>query len=274
MNRTALALSLVLTMFFSAVAATGNAEVASAASPVWVEVARGSGGIGLNGPAENGTDLFSVSHTEWRILWTVVPVESGLPVGNGSDFRFIVRPEIGRSANIADVSGKVFSEPETGVIAIFANSGFKYSFNRTYCVETHVSGYTYYELIVEENVNSPFLDIVPPVITVFSPKNTTYDVKKNVSLLFTVDKPPSGLWYKLDDQDEVGILSNISISGISEGAHNLTVYARDDVGNISSEVIYFSLEEPFTTTLFAIAIVVTAILFVGGLAYYLKKRKD
>ena len=273
MNRTVVALSLALALLFAAVVATGNAGVASAASPVWVEVARGSGGIGLNGPAENGTDLFSVSHIEWRILWSVVPVESGLPVGNGSDFRFIVRPEIGRSGNIADVSGKVFSEPETGVIVIFAHNGFKYSFNRTFCVETHVSGYTSYELTVEENVNSPFLDIVPPVITVFSPQNTTYDVKKNVSLLFTVDKPPSGLWYMLDNDDEVGILSNISISGISAGAHNLTVYARDDVGNISSEVIYFSLEEPFTTTLFEIAIVIIVILFLGVLAYYLKKRK-
>jgi hypothetical protein len=273
MNRNALALSLVLTMLFSAVVATGNAEVASAASPVWVEVARGSSGIGLNGPAKNGTDLFSVSHNEWRILWSVVPVESGLPDGNGSDFRFIVRPEIGPYDNIADVSGKVFSEPETGVIAIFAHSGFKYSLNRTFCIETHVSGYTSYELIVEENVNSPLLDIVPPVITVFSPQNKTYDVKKNVSLLFTVDKPPSSLWYKLDNQDKVDILSNISIRGISEGPHNLTVYARDDVGNISSEIIYFSLEEPFTTTLFAIAIVVTAILFVSVLAYYLKKRR-
>jgi hypothetical protein len=273
MNRTVVALSLALTLLVAAVAATGNAEVASAASPVWVEVARGSGGIGLNGPAENGTDLFFVSHSEWRILWSVVPVESGLPDGNGSDFRFIVRPEIGRSDNIADVSGKVFSEPETGVIAIFAHSGFKYSLNRTFCIETHVSGYTSYELIVEENINSPFLDVVPPVITVFSPQNKTYDVKKNVSLLFTVDKPPSGLWYKLDNDDKVGILSNISISGISEGAHNLTVYVRDEVGNISSEIIYFSLEEPFTTTLFEIAIVVTAILFVGIIAYYLKKRK-
>ena len=41
----------------------------------------------------------------------------------------------------------------------------------------------------------------------------------------------------------------------------------------AAEIIYFSLEEPFTTTLFEIAIVIIAILFLGVLAYYLKKRK-
>jgi len=277
MNKTASALVLVLTVLISAVAATGSAEGVLAASPVWVEVARGSGGIALNGFPENGTDSFSVSHRDWRIRWSVVPapVDSGLPVGDGSDFRFIVRPEIGLQDNIAEVSGKVFSEPENGIIAIFAHDDFKYSLNRTFYIETYVSGYTYYELIVEENVNSLLLDIVPPAIEVFSPENKTYDLKKNVSLTFTLDKPTSFLWYRLDGGEKVGILRNTSLSGLLEGAHNITVYARDEVGNSkASETIYFSVEEPSTTTAIGIAVIVAAILNLGILAYYLKKHKS
>jgi hypothetical protein len=275
MNRTALALVLAFSMLISEVASTGSAEIEPTGSSGWVEVARGSGGIALNGLPENGTDSFSVSHRDWRIRWSVVPVDGGLSDGDGSDFRFIVRPEIGLQDNIAEVSGRVFSEPKTGIIAIFAHDDFKYSLNRTFYIETFVAGYTYYELIVEENVNSLLLDIVPPTIDVFSPENKTYDLKKNVSLTFTLDKPTSFLWYRLDDGEKVGILRNTSLSGLLEGAHNITVYARDEVGNSkSSETIYFSVEEPPTTTPIAIAVIVAAILNLGILAIYLKKRKS
>jgi len=173
MKRTLLALSVVLTMLVSVVASNGSMKFAYAASPIWVEVTRGSGGIAYIGTPENGTDLFAVSHLEWRVRWSVAPVDSGLPVGDGSDFSFIVHPVVGLFDNIAEVSGKVFSEAETGIIAIFAHDDFKYSLNRTFSIETYVSGYTSYELIVEENINSPLLDMVPPKIVVFSPKNKT-----------------------------------------------------------------------------------------------------
>lgn len=266
MNRTALALSLVLTMFFSAVAATGSAGIASAASPVWVEVARGSGGIALIGPRENGTDLFSVSHSEWRVRWSVTQAESGLPVVDGSDFSFFVRPELDMFVNVATVSGKVFSEPETGTLVI------QDSLNRTFYIEARLAGYTSYELIVEENINSPLLDMVQPKILVISPENKTY-APGNITLTFTVDKPPSLLWYKIDDYEKGIILGNYSIPGLPKGTHNITVYARDEVGNIqASEMIYFTIDVPLTTPLI-VAIVIIGILNLGLLVYYLKRRK-
>lgn len=269
MNRTVLTLSLVLTMLASAVVANGNVKIASAASPVWVEVTRGSGGIAHSGTPENGTDLFTVSYIEWRVRWSVTPVDSGLPVGDGSEFTFIVRPEFAKFGQVGAVSGKVFSETETGIIVI------QNSYNRTFYIDANVSGYTSYELIVEENVNSPLLDIAQPVISVFSPENKTYDLG-NISLTFTVDKKTNSLWYILDGHGKIGIwpVRNISLSGLAEGTHHITVYARDEVGNIgASETIYFSIEEPLTTTLIVIAAVVMAILDLGLLAYYLKKRK-
>lgn len=264
MNRTALALLLMLTIFVSILAATVRVEDASAASPIWVEVARGSGGMG---PAENGTDLFSVSHSEWRVRWSVIPVDSGLPVVDGSDFSFFVRPELDLFLNVGTVSGKVFTEAETGTMVI------QNSLNRTFYIDAHVAGYTSYELIVEENVNSPLLDTVPPRILVSSPQNKTY-VPGNITLTFTVDKPSSLLWYRIDNYGKAIILGNYSIPGLPKGTHNITVYVRDEVGNIqASEMIYFTIEEPFTTPLI-IAVVIIGILNLGLLVYYLKRRKD
>ena len=278
MKRTALALSLMLTMLVSAVATTGNVKVTSAASPVWVEVARGSGGIANGGTPENGTDLFSVSHLEWRVRWSVVPVDSGLPIGDGSDFRFVVRPEYTIHDQVGEVSGKIFSETKTGTLVI------QNSQNRTFYIEADVGGYTSYELIVEENINSPLLDIIPPAISIFSPENKTYNLE-NITVAFTVDKPTSYVWYKLDGQEKISIVRNttlsglseetrnLTLSGLSEGTHNLTVYARDEAGNKASETVYFSVEEPFTTTLIVVAIIVLALLDLGLVVYYFKKRK-
>jgi len=263
MKRTVVAMSLMLIMLVSVVATTGNVKVASAASPVWVEVARSSFGVASGETPED--DVFSVSHLEWRVRWSIVPLDSGLPAGDGSDFRFVVRPEIAMFEQVGEVSGKVFSETRTGTLVI------QNSYNRTFCIEAEVCGYTSYELIVEENINSPLLDMVPPTISIFSPENKTYNLE-NISLTFTVDKPASYLWYSIDQPGKISVLRNTNLSGLSEGTHNLTVYAVDEAGNEASETVYFSVEEPFTTTLIAAAAIVLALLDLGLLAYYLKKR--
>jgi hypothetical protein len=276
MSRTVFALSLLLMILVSAVAAAG-VTVASAASPVWVEVAKSSGGIVKGDAPENGTDSFTVSHLEWRVRWSVVPLDSGLPVVDGSDFRFVVRPEYAMFAQVGEVSGKVFSETESGTLVI------QNSYNRTYTIEADVSGYTSFELIVEENVNSPLLDIVPPVISILSPENRTYGFG-NITVVFTVNKPPSGLWYKLDSQ-KVGMSLNASskglpetheltLTGVSEGSHNITIYARDEAGNTQiSETVYFSVESA-PVTLIVVAVAVTAFLDLGLVFYYFKRRSS
>ena len=269
MKRTVFTLSTILIILFSIVAITRNVKSESAVSSAWVEVARGSGGIAYSGTPDNGTDLFTISHLEWRVRWSVTPVESGLPVGDGSDFKFVVLSEFAKFGEVGIVSGKVFSETETGILVI------RNSYNRTYYIDAIVSGYTSYELIVEENTYSPLLDIIPPVITIFSPENKTYSLG-NISLTFTVNKPTSELWYELDSDGKIGVwpVRNVSLSGLDLGTHYLTVSVRDEAGNIASETVYFSVEEPLTTTLIVVAAIVLALLDLGLLAYYFKKRKS
>jgi hypothetical protein len=73
----------------------------------------------------------------------------------------------------------------------------------------------------------------------------------------------------LDGQENVTINANATLTGLSEGDHNLTVYATDEAGNVgASETIYFSI---FPTTL-AIAVVTVAVIGIVLLVYF-KKRK-
>lgn len=73
MRRTELTLSLILTILISMGAATRNVKVAFATSPVWVEVAKISDGVASGKILKDDLDLFSVSHLEWRVRWSIVP---------------------------------------------------------------------------------------------------------------------------------------------------------------------------------------------------------
>jgi len=114
---------------------------------------------------------------------------------------------------------------------------------------------------------------VPPAVAVVSPESKTYDAS-SVSLVLTVNKPVVWMGYSLDGQDNVTITSNTTLSGLSNGLHNVTVYARDEFENTgASETITFSVETPFPTTWIIAA---AAIAITGGSAfaiYYFKKPK-
>jgi hypothetical protein len=113
---------------------------------------------------------------------------------------------------------------------------------------------------------------VPPVVQVVSPENMTY-AADNVSLAFTVNKPAVWMGYSLDGQETVTVTGNTTVAGLSNGLHNVTVYAKDTFENMgTSETIYFSVEVPFPTTL-VIAPVAGVVVIGAVLAIYFKKRK-
>ena len=116
---------------------------------------------------------------------------------------------------------------------------------------------------------------IPPEIAVVSPENENY-TSGNVSLAFTVNKPAVWLGYSLDGQDNVTITGNVTLSGLSSGLHNVTVYAEDEFGNRgASETVFFTIAEPepFPTTLVVAASVAAAAVVGMGLFVYFKKRK-
>jgi hypothetical protein len=74
----------------------------------------------------------------------------------------------------------------------------------------------------------------------------TYDTS-NVTLSFSVNKPVSQIAYSLDNQMNVTANGNnsLALSDLSNGDHNLTIYAQDDAGLVgASNTLYFIVNEP------------------------------
>ena len=115
------------------------------------------------------------------------------------------------------------------------------------------------------------VDSVSPKIMVSSPMNVTYD-SRDVSVNFTVDEIFSKCQYSFDGQENVTITGNLTLEGLLDGAHNLTLFATDAAGNIgSSETMYFTVDvpEPPIVPVIAVASIVIGI----SLLVYFKKRK-
>jgi hypothetical protein len=120
-----------------------------------------------------------------------------------------------------------------------------------------------------------FTVATPPEVLMLSPLNKTYD-SSDVPLNFTVNESLSKIAYVLDYQDNMTIDGNTTLTGLSNGAHNVTVYAWDGAGNIgSSETVIFIVAAPESfPTVFVSAVSVASIAVVGvGLLVYFKKRR-
>jgi N-acetylneuraminic acid mutarotase len=114
---------------------------------------------------------------------------------------------------------------------------------------------------------------IPPVIEVVSPESQTYNAS-GVSLNFTVNKLAEWMGYSLDGQVNVTVTGNVTIAGLSNGLHNVTVYARDERGNTgASETISFTVAAPFPIVLVAASTASVALVGVGLLVYFKKRRR-
>lgn len=83
--------------------------------------------------------------------------------------------------------------------------------------------------------------VTPPVITIVSPQNATYTAN-NIPLTFAIEQAVPWMAYSLDNQANVTIIGNTTLTGLSEGTHYITVFANDTVGNVrASETVYFTI---------------------------------
>jgi hypothetical protein len=130
--------------------------------------------------------------------------------------------------------------------------------------------------VIPTAVNEQYIPIgygAPPEIKVLSPETKTYNVS-SVDLVFTVDKPVNWTGYSLDGRDNMSISGNTTISGLSNGLHNVTVYARDEFENTgASETISFTVDVPFPLVPVAAASAATIAVVGVVLLVYFKKRK-
>jgi len=118
------------------------------------------------------------------------------------------------------------------------------------------------------------IDDLAPSIEFLSPKNQTY-AASSVTLNFTVNES-AHLSYSLDREENVTITGNMTLTGLANGNHNLTVYAKDEAGNTGvSEIVAFTIAvpEPFPVVLVT-AVSVAAVAVAGAvLLFYSRRRK-
>ena len=116
------------------------------------------------------------------------------------------------------------------------------------------------------------VDRTVPTVAVILPQSKTYDTS-NVLLVFVVNDPPSWMAYSMDGQGNVTIDGNITIEGVSNGTHYVTVYSRDFAGNTgASDTVYFSVNIPGTPFVYWVLLVVAIVAVVLLSAFILLRR--
>lgn len=123
---------------------------------------------------------------------------------------------------------------------------------------------------------TPTPTIAPPEISSISIKNITYDTA-DIPLNFTTDKPVNWEGYSIDGKENVTINGNTTLTGLSNGMHNITIYVKDAFGNVDSQTIDFNIakQEPFPIiTVAVVSAAVLVVLVIFCLIVYFKKRKS
>jgi hypothetical protein len=142
-----------------------------------------------------------------------------------------------------------------------------------------------YEISYDNYVGSVYstvsfnIDSIPPNITILSPEAKTYN-SSVVPMNFTVNKTTSQISYSLDGQQNITTTGNMTLTGLSNGLHNVTVYATDEAGNVgASQTINFTIAIPkaesFSNLPVAASIAAAVVIAVAcaGVIVYLRKRK-
>jgi hypothetical protein len=117
-----------------------------------------------------------------------------------------------------------------------------------------------------------YIDTVAPKITDLSVDSTdTSDFLLN----YEVDENTSWVGYSLDNQANVTINGNAVLRDLSNGVHNVTVYAEDSYGNIGvSETISFTVGLfPLIVVALLIAVAVIVVVAVASVILYKRRKK-
>ena len=83
------------------------------------------------------------------------------------------------------------------------------------------------------------VDTLPPILEILVPQNQTYDVT-DIQLTFTINEAFSNLAYSLDGQSKKDIVGNVTLPALSNGAHRLTLYAADNLGNLAEKTVFLT----------------------------------
>ena len=117
------------------------------------------------------------------------------------------------------------------------------------------------------------VDTAPPKVSILSLENKTLD-SSDVSLNFSLSEKAGLVKYSLDGQKNSTLYGNLTLTGLLNAKHNLTIYAWDVAGNLGvSETVFFDVNkpDPFPTTL-VLSSAIIVIVGLGIFAYFKKRR--
>jgi hypothetical protein len=87
------------------------------------------------------------------------------------------------------------------------------------------------------------VDTVPPEISFLISGNENFETS-NVPLNFSLNESPSSIMYSLDNQPDITILGNTTLTGLPLGPHSLTLYVNDTAGNTAAKTLTFNIVSP------------------------------
>lgn len=133
--------------------------------------------------------------------------------------------------------------------------------------------YVAYEALSASSKVEFTIDTIRPQIFSLLLENKTYDTS-NVSLTLTTNEPVSQVLYSLDEHANVTVAGNTTLTDLSNGIHNITVYAWDTAGNVGSlETVTFTVAKPEPFPIIPVIASIAPIAIVSaGLFAYFKKR--
>jgi hypothetical protein len=155
------------------------------------------------------------------------------------------------------------------VYAHYAN-GKEMSRSREFTVDTHYKPYT-------------------PELAILSPQNQTYTTTE-VPLIWTCDEQKIVADYTLDLLSHIPLYAyftlsenaslpgNTTLTDLSNGTHTLTVYVITERGT-ASQTVHFTVSpetqpEPFPTTLVIATVALVAVIGIGLIVYFKKRKKE
>ena len=138
-----------------------------------------------------------------------------------------------------------------------------------------------YPLLSPFDFNLYLFRTTKPEIQVLTAENRTFS-SSNVTLSFTVDKATSWIGYSFDGQQNVTVTGNFTIANMTNGIHDIAIYANDTFGNMGVQTTNFNVELPKPApanspiapqTLPIIAIVAIFAVMTVSLLIYRRHRK-
>jgi len=118
------------------------------------------------------------------------------------------------------------------------------------------------------------VDAISPSVSIVSLENIIHETS-NIPFNFLIDENVTQIIYSLDNQNNVTLNGNSTLTNLSEGVHNVTVYATDIAGNVgSSETLTFAIDkpEPFPFLPIAVSVVASAVCAFVAVVYVRKRR--